>query len=289
MNFNPGGGSTVSGSEALVIDSLTLGGTIWYDNGAGGGIAGNGIRDGTEAGVDGVALSLFVDANNDNVADTPGTPLVTTADRGRRRLQLHRARAGQLHRPGRCRTISMPAATSRCSASARRAGNPDPDNNVDNDDNGLRRPAAPRSAARSRSPTIPSPPPGTGNDTNNTLDFGFAALNQAPVNTVPGAQSVNEDLSLIFNPGNANAISVSDADAGSGNLTVTLSVSQGTLTLNGTAGLSFANGDGSADSSMTFSGTSAAINNALNRARLSVGDQFQRRRLAQHHHQRQRQ
>ena len=72
------------------------------------------------------------------------------------------------------------------------------------------------------------------------------------------------NLSLIFNPGNANAISVSDADAGSGNLTVTLSVSQGVLTLNGTAGLSFANGDGSADSSMTFSGTSAAINTALN-------------------------
>ena len=46
---------------------LVLGGTIWNDNGAGGGIAGNGIKDGTEAGISGVTLSLFVDANNDNV------------------------------------------------------------------------------------------------------------------------------------------------------------------------------------------------------------------------------
>ena len=49
------------------LDTLILGGTIWNDNGAGGGIAGNGIKDGTEPGVSGVALSLFVDADNDNV------------------------------------------------------------------------------------------------------------------------------------------------------------------------------------------------------------------------------
>ena len=80
---NPVNTGTVSATNAVgfpdpntntvttTLDTLILGGTIWNDNGAGGGIAGNGIKDGTEPGVSGVALSLFVDANNDNVPDTP--------------------------------------------------------------------------------------------------------------------------------------------------------------------------------------------------------------------------
>src|SRR5262245_41872698 len=59
------------------LDTLILGGTIWNDNGAGGGTAANGIKDGTEPGVSGVTLSLFVDANDDNVPDSPASPLVT--------------------------------------------------------------------------------------------------------------------------------------------------------------------------------------------------------------------
>jgi large repetitive protein len=89
-----------------------------------------------------------------------------------------------------------------------------------------------------------------------------AAVNDAPVNTVPGAQTVNEDTNLVFT--GANAISISDVDANGGNETVTLSVASGALTLNGTAGLAFTVGDGTADSTMTFSGTVAAINTALN-------------------------
>ena len=53
-------------------------------------------------------------------------------------------------------------------------------------------------------------------------------------------------------------------DVGAGNETVTLSVASGALTLNGTAGLAFTVGDGTANSTMTFSGTVAAINAALN-------------------------
>ena len=86
---NPVNTGTVSATNAVgfpdqntntvttTLDTLILGGTIWNDNGAGGGIAGNGIKDGTEPGISGVTLSLFVDANNDNVPDSPGTPLVT--------------------------------------------------------------------------------------------------------------------------------------------------------------------------------------------------------------------
>ena len=87
---------------------------------------------------------------------------------------------------------------------------------------------------------------------------------QAPVNTVPGAQSTNEDVAKVFSSGNGNQISIADADAGGANNQVTISVTNGSLTLSGVAGLSFIVGDGSANSTMTFRGTAAAINTALN-------------------------
>ncbi len=91
----------------------------------------------------------------------------------------------------------------------------------------------------------------------------IAAVNDAPVNVLPGAQTATEDTPLIFNLANGNQIQIADADAANGNLQVTLSVGQGQLTLGRTAGLSFTTGDGSADASMVFSGTLANINAAL--------------------------
>jgi hypothetical protein len=44
---------------------------------------------------------------------------------------------------------------------------------------------------------------------------------------------------------------------------VTLTATNGTLTLSGTTGLSFSGGDGTADASMTFTGTITNINAAL--------------------------
>ena len=82
-----------------------------------------------------------------------------------------------------------------------------------------------------------------------------------PVNTVPGPQTVAEDIALVFSTGGGNAVVVADPDTGI--LTVTLAVTNGTLTLNGVAGLAFTTGDGTADATMTFSGTVAAINAAL--------------------------
>jgi Ca2+-binding RTX toxin-like protein len=86
-------------------------------------------------------------------------------------------------------------------------------------------------------------------------------LNQPPVNKVPGAQTIKEDATLTF--AGATAISVNDSDLGAGKLTVTIGVVNGRLTLSGTAGLAFADGDGTDDATMTFSGTQAAINAAL--------------------------
>src|SRR5262249_38454730 len=87
--------------------------------------------------------------------------------------------------------------------------------------------------------------------------------NDPPVNSVPGNQTTNEDTPLVFSAGNGNEVSVSDPDAGSLAVQVTLSVTNGTLTLSGTSGLTFSDGDGSADVSMTFTGSLSAINTAL--------------------------
>jgi hypothetical protein len=90
------------------------------------------------------------------------------------------------------------------------------------------------------------------------------AVNDAPVNTVPGPQTVNEDAALVFNPAAGNAISISDVDAATGALRLSLAATNGVLSLAGTTGLTFTLGDGAADSAMTFTGTLANINNALN-------------------------
>src|SRR5262249_4293419 len=87
--------------------------------------------------------------------------------------------------------------------------------------------------------------------------------NGAPVHSVPGPQSTIEDTPLVFSGAAGNAISVSDQDAGVYPFEATLSASHATLTLGGTAGLTFTTGDGSDDSVMTFSGALADINAAL--------------------------
>ena len=74
-----------------------------------------------------------------------------------------------------------------------------------------------------------------GNTATTTLTI--TAVNDAPVNTVPGAQTTAQDTDLVFSSGNGNAISVSDVDAGT--VEVTLTATNGTVTvdLGGTAGV----------------------------------------------------
>ena len=98
-----------------------------------------------------------------------------------------------------------------------------------------------------------------------TVTLVVTAVNDAPVNSLPPAQSVDQDDVLIFSSGNGNPISISDVDAGSGNVRVTLTATNGLITLFGTTtGLSFTTGDGTSDATMTFEGTLADINAALN-------------------------
>ena len=91
---------------------------------------------------------------------------------------------------------------------------------------------------------------GTATDTD-TIAITVNAVNDAPVNTVPGAQSVAEDTALPI-----AGVSVADIDSSA--LTTTLNVSSGTLNVTAGAGVS---GNGTA--SVTITGTAAQINAAL--------------------------
>ena len=97
---------------------------------------------------------------------------------------------------------------------------------------------------------------------NNTSEFGNNVVvvlpNTAPVNSVPGAQTVNEDTSLAFT--GANQISVSDVQ---GNLaTVQLTVSNGTVTVTLQGGATVSGGT-NGTATVTISGTQAALNSTL--------------------------
>jgi serralysin len=89
-------------------------------------------------------------------------------------------------------------------------------------------------------------------------------VNDGPVFVVAPGFTLVEDGSRVFSTANGNALRVSDADAGSADaLSVTISAAHGTLTLSGVAALGFTDGDGAGDAAMTFTGTAAAINAAL--------------------------
>lgn len=88
-------------------------------------------------------------------------------------------------------------------------------------------------------------------------------VNDAPVNVVPGTQAVDEEATLTFSAGNGNQLRVGDVDSPGTSYQVTLGVAHGTLTLSGTGGLAFATGDGTADATMSFTGSEAAVNAAL--------------------------
>src|SRR5262249_38210779 len=93
-------------------------------------------------------------------------------------------------------------------------------------------------------------------------------VNDAPVNTVPAAQTVNEDTALVFSTANGNRIAVSDVDdadnaiLGDENLQVSLAATIGTLTLSSTSRLSSIGG-ANGTPAMTFTGTLTDLNTAL--------------------------
>ena len=119
---------------------------------------------------------------------------------------------------------------------------------------------------------------GTANGGQDTFVRNFAvvlqAVNDAPVNTVPGPQTAIKNSSLFFSASDANQISVADVDGGTAARQVTLNVSNGLLTVKRTTGLTFSSGNGSSNGNMIFSGTIADINAALNGLRFTPGNDF---------------
>ncbi len=100
-----------------------------------------------------------------------------------------------------------------------------------------------------------------GGDGNNDVTLLTVEANDPPVNTVPGDQTTYEGGTLVLT--GETAISVADPDAAASPLLMTLAATNGTLTLGGTAGLTFSAGDGASDETMTFTGTAADVNAAL--------------------------
>ena len=193
----PGFPDQNTNTVTTTLDTLILGGTIWNDNGAGGGISGNGIRDGAEPGVDGVLVSLWVDANNDNVIDNEGgSPVASQLTAGGGNYSFTGLAPGNYIVRVDGDNFDAGGNTSLFTPGllVSSTGNPDPDNNVDNDDNGSRAPGV-STAAYSLAITLDyntEPTNGTGNDTNTTLDFGFLA-DQPPTTDDVGPFAGDED------------------------------------------------------------------------------------------------
>jgi len=97
-----------------------------------------------------------------------------------------------------------------------------------------------------------------------TASLAITDVNDAPVNSIPVAQTTAQDTNLTFNSAGANLISVNDIDAGSGTIRITLTASQGLIDLGSLAGLSFVAGDGADDATITFDASIANANAALN-------------------------
>ena len=96
-----------------------------------------------------------------------------------------------------------------------------------------------------------------------TVIINVNAVNDAPVNSVPAAQSTSQDVVLAFNSVKGNAISISDVDAGNSLMTVTLSSVNGTMTLSNTSGVILLIGTGVNNASMQLQGTLANLNTVL--------------------------
>jgi ELWxxDGT repeat protein len=96
-----------------------------------------------------------------------------------------------------------------------------------------------------------------------TMTIDVTAVNDAPVNTVPGAQTAAEDAPLAL-----VGLAIADVDAGAGAVRVTLAVGNGTLTVRTDVpgGLSGANLGGNGTGTVVLTGTADQINATLGAA-----------------------
>ncbi|OAN45081.1 hypothetical protein A6A03_02690 [Chloroflexus islandicus] len=171
--------------DAGLYQLVNLGNRVWND------VNNNGLLDGGESGIDGVTVNLYYDANRNGAIDpAENTPVATTTtsgggfyafadlDPGNYLVEIpasNFAAGGVLGPSG-----TMPAFRSSTGTNGSATGpyegaaTPDPDNNVDNDDNGTTDGSGNVRAAliTLRSQDEPTND-GDGNNGNLTVDFGF--------------------------------------------------------------------------------------------------------------------
>ena len=99
-----------------------------------------------------------------------------------------------------------------------------------------------------------------------TLTITVTPVNDAPTLVAPTTRTTTQGGNVTFSGTGANGIVAADVDIGTALAQATLSAINGTLTVApGTAAsLNFSVGDGTADTTMTFTGTLANLNAALN-------------------------
>ncbi len=86
-NTTPGNPDTMSDDRSnLTADfgfyTMSVGNLVFRDDGSGGGVANDGIRNGSEPPIAGVSISIFNDQNNDGVPDGPAIATTTTDANG---------------------------------------------------------------------------------------------------------------------------------------------------------------------------------------------------------------
>jgi len=218
---------TLSVSSGVALDSLTLSNQVFLD------VDNDGAYGAGDSGIDDVDLTLFADTNGNNAYDDGTDVQLATATTAGGGLYSFTGLA-----PGnyivRVDASNFTAGGELVSRATATGGN-DPDDNADNDDNGV---AATGGIVVSQAISLAfddeTVDDGTGQmDINDTLDFGFVELNDAPVLVVGGTLNINEDDTNVVLSTTGSAMSVSDAEA-TGDISYTLFVTSGILTLDTT-------------------------------------------------------
>ncbi|MEA1834546.1 Ig-like domain-containing protein [Methylobacterium durans] len=104
---------------------------------------------------------------------------------------------------------------------------------------------------------------GATHGTSSRTTISVVSVDDAPVNTMPSRQTMQEYTDLVFSDANGNPIRVADADAGASSVKVTVTAGNGIFTLARSAGLAVT-GDGTG--TVTLTGTMTDINAALDGA-----------------------
>jgi protocatechuate 3,4-dioxygenase beta subunit len=185
--------------DAGFFEALNLGNTVWYDQNN------DGTKQPTESGISAATVRLYLDANNDNVAD--GAAIATTITDANGLYNFANLAPGN-YLVG----VTIPAGYAVVTTNGG-----DPDNNTDNDNNGTNTSVAGevRSSAITLTSGAEPTTDGDGNNGNLTIDFGLK-----------GTGLIGD---FVFNDVNGNGIQ----DAGEGGLpgvTVSLLNPNGTTT-----------------------------------------------------------